>query len=82
MMQNNFMLLVLIFKPVLKRRGDTHKPDRKAVLTFNISQQYLRILLTRFRERMPDLYSNLGRISSNYTIMPLFAKFAQVRPKS
>ena len=34
-----------------RRRGDAHKPDMKAVLTFNTSLHYLIILLSCFRAR-------------------------------
>ena len=46
----------LLFKPLfehltVRERGNTHKPDRKTGLTFNTSQQCLRIVLSCFRAR-------------------------------
>ena len=42
------------------RRSDANKPDIKAVLTFNISKPYLRILLTCLRARMSEFDETTG----------------------
>ena len=56
--QENFVLLVSHFQASIwalnRRRGNVHKPDRKTGLTFNTSQQYLRILLMCFRARRSE----------------------------
>ena len=69
-MYKNFTLLVSHFQASIwalnRRRGEAHKPDRKVVLTFNTSQQYLIILLTWFRARMPVVRCENGRAVSGW----------------
>ena len=52
--------LFLFFKPVFEHwtgGGNTHKPDRKTVLTFNTSQQCAKLLLSSLRLNMPGCFA-------------------------
>ena len=68
-LHKNLTLLVSLFqggiRALNRRRGDTHKADRKIVLTFNTSQQCTKMLLSSLRLHRPA--RGFAPLSASYT---------------